>query len=133
MYGPGDVRVIDVPDPSLQKPTDALVRVVRACVCGSDLHPYHSMPVKPEGASMGHEFIGLVEEVGAEVRTLNAGDFVIAPFAISDGTCEFCQAALQTSCTAGGLEPSTRAGCSTRRSRWRTPPRAMRPWTSAPR
>ena len=63
MYGAGDVRVIDVPDPSIQQPTDALVRVVRACVCGSDLHPYHSMPADPAGAPMGHEFIGVVEEV----------------------------------------------------------------------
>jgi threonine dehydrogenase-like Zn-dependent dehydrogenase len=103
MYGAGDVRVIDAPDPSLRQPSDALVRVVRACVCGSDLHPYHSMPDTAQGRSMGHEFIGIVEEVGAEVATLNRGDFVIAPFAVSDGTCEFCRAGLQTSCAHGGF------------------------------
>ena len=103
MYGPGDVRVIDVPDPTLQQPGDALVRVVRACVCGSDLHPYHSMPDIPEGASMGHEFIGLVEDVGTEVTAVSRGDFVIAPFAVSDGSCEFCRAGLQTSCAHGGF------------------------------
>jgi threonine dehydrogenase-like Zn-dependent dehydrogenase len=103
MYGAGDVRVVDVPDPALQQPTDALVRVVRACVCGSDLHPYHSMPATPKGATMGHEFIGVVEEIGAGVYTLSRGDFVIAPFAVSDGTCEFCRAGLQTSCRHGGF------------------------------
>jgi threonine dehydrogenase-like Zn-dependent dehydrogenase len=103
MYGAGDVRVTDAPDPSVQQPTDALVRVVRACVCGSDLHPYHSMPDTPAGKSMGHEFVGVVEEVGSEVRAVRTGDFVIAPFAVSDGTCEFCRAGLQTSCLHGGF------------------------------
>ena len=90
MYGAGDVRVIDAADPVLQEPTDALVRVVRACVCGSDLHPYHSMPADLAGSSMGHEFIGVVEAVGDEVTTVRTGDFVIAPFAVSCGVCEFC-------------------------------------------
>ncbi|AZG47645.1 alcohol dehydrogenase catalytic domain-containing protein [Gordonia insulae] len=103
MYGAGDVRVVDVPDPSIQQPTDALVRVVRACVCGSDLHPYHSMPATPGGSPMGHEFIGVVEAVGADVTTLGVGDFVISPFAVSCGTCEFCRAGLQTSCLHGGF------------------------------
>jgi threonine dehydrogenase-like Zn-dependent dehydrogenase len=103
MYGAGDVRVTDAPDPTLQQPTDALVRVTRACVCGSDLHPYHSMPASAEGASMGHEFIGVVEAVGAEVSTLSPSDFVIAPFAVSCGVCEFCRAGLQTSCVRGGF------------------------------
>ena len=103
MYGAGDVRVIDVPDPTIQQPTDALVRVVRACVCGSDLHPYHSMPADEAGSPMGHEFIGVVEETGAEVTTLSPGDFVIAPFAVSCGQCEFCRVGLQTSCVNGGF------------------------------
>lgn len=103
MYGAGDVRVVDVPDPTIQQPTDALVRVIRACVCGSDLHPFHSMPADPAGSPMGHEFIGVVEEVGSEVTTLAKGDFVIAPFAWSCGNCEFCQAGLQTSCSNGGF------------------------------
>ena len=100
--GAGDVRVITAPDPKLQQPTDALVRVTRACVCGSDLHPYHSAPASAEGSSIGHELIGVVEEVGAEVTTVTPGDFVIAPFAISCGVCEFCRAGLQTSCVNGG-------------------------------
>jgi len=103
MYEAGDVRVIDVPDPAIQQPTDALVRIVNACVCGSDLHPYHNLPATPGGMSMGHEFIGVVEDIGSEVSTLRAGDFVIAPFAWSDGTCDFCLEGLQTSCRHGGF------------------------------
>ncbi|MGV1008366.1 MAG: alcohol dehydrogenase catalytic domain-containing protein [Dermatophilaceae bacterium] len=103
IYGAGDVRVIDVPEPILQAPTDAVVRVTRACVCGSDLHPYHSRVPDEAGASIGHEFIGVVEQVGADVTTLRPGDFVIAPFAVSCGQCEFCRAGLQTSCSNGGF------------------------------
>lgn len=101
MFGAGDVRVIEVPDPTLQEPTDAVVRIVRACVCGSDLHPYHGMDASTEGASMGHEFIGVIEETGSEVRSLTKGDLVISPFSFSDGTCEFCQEGLFTSCVHG--------------------------------
>jgi threonine dehydrogenase-like Zn-dependent dehydrogenase len=103
MYGAGDVRVENVPDPRLEQPTDALVRVVRACVCGSDLHPYHSMPSASAGTQMGHEFIGVVEEVGSEVTRIKPGDFVIAPFAYFDNTCEFCRGGLTTSCEHGGF------------------------------
>jgi threonine dehydrogenase-like Zn-dependent dehydrogenase len=103
MYGAGDVRVEELPDARLEAPTDALVRVVRACVCGSDLHPYHSMPASEQGTQMGHEFIGVVEEVGAEVATIRRGDFVIAPFAYFDNTCVFCREGLSTSCEHGGF------------------------------
>ncbi|WP_410787849.1 zinc-binding dehydrogenase [Kribbella sp. C-35] len=103
MYGAGDVRVVDVSDPIIKEPTDAIVRVVRACVCGSDLHPYHSMAATPDGKSMGHEFVGVVEDIGSSVATVKAGDFVIAPFAWSDGTCDFCREGLQTSCRHGGF------------------------------
>jgi threonine dehydrogenase-like Zn-dependent dehydrogenase len=103
IHGAGDIRVTDAPDPKIVKPTDALVQVTRACVCGSDLHPYHSAPTNPGGNSIGHELIGVVTNVGADVRTLAEGDFVIAPFAISCGVCEFCQAGLQTSCVNGGF------------------------------
>ena len=110
LFGAGDVRVIDVADPELQLPSDALVRIVRACVCGSDLHPYHNSPATAEGVSMGHEFIGVIEEVGADVRTLVPGDLVIAPFAFSDGTCGFCRVGLQTSCIHGGFWDSPGMG-----------------------
>jgi threonine dehydrogenase-like Zn-dependent dehydrogenase len=85
------------------------VRVVRACVCGSDLHPYHSMPAKAQGRPMGHEFIGVVEEVGSEVATIKRGDFVIAPFAYFDNTCEFCREGLTTSCVHGGFFSTAQA------------------------
>jgi threonine dehydrogenase-like Zn-dependent dehydrogenase len=102
MYGPGDVRVVTVPDARLVAPTDALLTVTRACICGSDLWPYKSMEPSATGRRMGHEFIGVVEAVGAEVRTIKPGDVVVAPFAWSDGTCVFCREGLQTSCLHGG-------------------------------
>ncbi|WP_198144232.1 alcohol dehydrogenase catalytic domain-containing protein [Parafrankia sp. EUN1f] len=102
MYGAGDVRVEDVPDAKLHEPTDAVVRVVLACVCGSDLHPYRSMSATGDGVPMGHEFIGVVEEVGAAVTGLAPGDFVVSPFAFSDNTCEFCREGFHTSCVHGG-------------------------------
>jgi threonine dehydrogenase-like Zn-dependent dehydrogenase len=102
MYGAGNVRVENVPDARIAAPTDALVRVTRACICGSDLWPYQKMETNAIGNRMGHEFIGIVEEVGREVRTVKKGDLVIAPFAISDGTCEFCHEGLHTSCLHGG-------------------------------
>ncbi|MDQ1128335.1 threonine dehydrogenase-like Zn-dependent dehydrogenase [Microbacterium sp. SORGH_AS 888] len=102
MYGAGDVRIETVPDPIIQAPTDAIVRTTRACICGSDLHPYHSLPETPEGLSMGHELIGVVEEIGTEVRSVKPGDFVIVPFAFSDNTCVFCREGLHTSCIHGG-------------------------------
>ncbi len=96
MYAAGDVRVEDVPDASISKPTDALVRVTRSCICGSDLWPYKSH--EGEAMRMGHEFIGVVEDVGSEVSTVKKGDVVVAPFVASDGSCVFCQEGLQTSC-----------------------------------
>ncbi|RYV49648.1 IMP dehydrogenase [Pengzhenrongella frigida] len=102
MYGAGDVRVENVPDPTIQAPTDAIVRVVLACVCGSDLHPYHGMPATGTGVPMGHEFLGVVEETGREVTTVRKGDFVISPFAFQDNTCQFCREGVQTSCVHGG-------------------------------
>ena len=103
MYSPGDVRMEQRPEPRIEQPTDAIVRIVRTCVCGSDLHPYHSIKPTATGATMGHELIGVVEEVGADVRTLRTGDFVIAPFAYSDGTCAYCREGLHTSCVHGGF------------------------------
>ena len=103
MYGAGDVRIEEVPDSSIVEPTDALVRITASCICGSDLHPYGSMSPDDGPAHMGHEFIGVVEDAGAEVTTLSRGDLVVAPFAYSDGTCRFCRAGLQTSCEHGGF------------------------------
>lgn len=103
MYGRGDVRVENVPDAHLKEPTDALVVVTRAAICGSDLWPYKGMPSGETGRRMGHEFIGIVEAVGKDVHKIKVGDLVAAPFAWSDGTCEFCQAGLHTSCLHGGF------------------------------
>jgi threonine dehydrogenase-like Zn-dependent dehydrogenase len=103
MYSAGDVRIEDVPDPSIVEPSDAIVRVTRGCICGSDLWPYASMQPSETGQSMGHEAIGVVEEVGAEVRTIKRGDVVVMPFAFSDGTCAFCHEGLHTACVHVGF------------------------------
>jgi threonine dehydrogenase-like Zn-dependent dehydrogenase len=102
MYRAGDVRVENVPDAAIINPTDAVLTVTRACICGSDLWPYKSMEPSETGRVMGHEAIGVVESVGADVRTVKPGDLVVMPFAWSDGTCEFCRKGLQTSCIHGG-------------------------------
>ena len=103
MYGAGDVRVETVPDARLSEPTDALVRITRSCICGSDLWPYKSMDPAEHGRRMGHEFIGIVEEVGGDVARVRRGDLVVAPFVYSDGNCEFCRDGLHTSCVHGGF------------------------------
>lgn len=110
MYGAGDVRVEDVPDARLVEPTDAVVRVVAGCICGSDLWPYGSMPADGHGRRMGHEFLGVVEDLGADVRGLRAGDLVVAPFVWADNTCDFCREGLQTSCRHGGMWGNTLDG-----------------------
>ena len=103
MYKAGEVRIANVPDARIINPTDALVKVTRACICGSDLWPYKKMEPSDTGVVMGHEAIGVVEDVGKDVRRVRRGDFVIMPFAWSDGTCEFCAKGLQTSCVHGGF------------------------------
>lgn len=102
MYGAGDVRIEDVPDARLIESTDALVRVTRAAICGSDLWPYKSMPRDDNGRRMGHEFIGIVEAVGADVERIKAGNLVLSPFLWSDGTCVFCRERLPSHCLHGG-------------------------------
>ena len=103
LHGAGDVRIEHVPDATLVHDTDAVIRVLRSCICGSDLWPYQSMPPNGPGLRIGHEAIGVVEAIGREVRTLRVGDAVIMPFAFSDGTCAFCDAHLHTSCVQGGF------------------------------
>jgi hypothetical protein len=102
MYGAGDVRVEDRPNPKIHEPTDAVVRVLRAAICGSDLWPYASMPATDQGRPMGHEFLGIIEEAGSQASGLSAGDLVISPFTWCDNTCDFCRKGLQTSCRHGG-------------------------------
>ncbi|WP_173864719.1 zinc-binding dehydrogenase [Streptomyces roseifaciens] len=103
MYGAGDVRVEERPDPRIRRPTDAIVRVVLSSVCGSDLWPYATMPASGQGKPMGHEFLGVVEEVGSRTAGLKAGDLVVTPFTFSDNTCDFCRKDLHTSCRSVGL------------------------------
>ncbi|MFI7153596.1 zinc-binding dehydrogenase [Nonomuraea sp. NPDC050022] len=102
MYSAGDVRVENRPDPKIQQPTDAIVRVVLSCVCGSDLWPYKSMPATGTGRPMGHEFLGVIEDTGSQARTLKTGDLVVTPFTYCDNTCDFCRKGLQPSCRHGG-------------------------------
>src|SRR5256712_8090142 len=103
MFGAGNVRIENVPDARLTEPSDAVVSVRRASICGSDLWPYRTMEHSEIGRRMGHEAIGVVEAVGADVRTIKVGDVVVMPFAYSDGTCIFCHEGLQTSCIRGGF------------------------------
>ncbi|KZX22551.1 putative zinc-type alcohol dehydrogenase-like protein YjmD [Rathayibacter tanaceti] len=110
MFGAGDVRIENVPDPKIQKPTDAIVRTVRSCICGSDLHPYHSLPASEQGTPMGHELIGIVEETGSAVSTVKKGDFVIVPFSFSDNTCSFCRDGFHTACKHGGFYGTPEVG-----------------------
>jgi threonine dehydrogenase-like Zn-dependent dehydrogenase len=103
IHGAGDVRIENVPDAALINPTDAVVRVTRACICGSDLWPYQKMAHSDAGQRIGHEAIGVVEATGKDVRSIKVGDFVVMPFAFSDGTCTFCHEHLYTSCVHGGF------------------------------
>ncbi|WP_426564528.1 zinc-dependent alcohol dehydrogenase family protein [Angustibacter sp. McL0619] len=101
IHGTRDIRLEDVPDPKLELPSDAVVRVVASCVCGSDLWPYRGVRPVKKPTRIGHEFVGVVEAVGGDVRTVRTGDFVIAPFALSDGTCPHCRNGIHTSCEHG--------------------------------
>jgi threonine dehydrogenase-like Zn-dependent dehydrogenase len=103
MHAARDVRLEDQPDPRIHKPTDAIVKVVAACVCGSDLWSYRGdNPIK-KPFPIGHEFVGIVEDVGSDVRSLREGDFVIAPFMYSDNTCPHCLIGIQSACSTGGF------------------------------
>ncbi len=101
--GPGEVSVETVPDSRIEDPRDAIVQIAAAGVCGSDLWTYRGQASVQPGVRIGHEFLGEVTEVGADVTTLKPGDWVVAPFRFSDGTCEFCRAGLQSSCEHGGF------------------------------
>jgi threonine dehydrogenase-like Zn-dependent dehydrogenase len=103
IYGAGDIRVDEVSDPELVDSTDAIVRVTRSCICGSDLWPYGSKDHTEHPDRIGHEFIGVIEDLGSDVTGLKKGDLVVAPFVWADNTCEFCREGLQTSCRHGGM------------------------------
>ena len=109
-HAPGDVRVENVPDSKIQQPTDVIARITHACICGSDLWFYRGLDQWQPGWRTGHEWMGIIEEVGSEVRNIKKGDRVLAPFAFSDGSCEFCGKGLQTSCVKGGFWGTTNDG-----------------------
>jgi threonine dehydrogenase-like Zn-dependent dehydrogenase len=98
MYAPGDVRVEERPDPTILQPTDAIIRLPATCICGSDLWPFRGLDPVDEPTPMGHEYVGVVEEVGDQVSTIKPGQFVVGSFFASDNTCEICRAGYQTSC-----------------------------------
>ncbi|MGH3688990.1 MAG: alcohol dehydrogenase catalytic domain-containing protein, partial [Microbacterium sp.] len=97
MHAPGDVRVEEREKPTITRPTDAVIRIAATCICGSDLWPYRGAN-EVDHAPMGHEYVGVVEKIGAEVQTLKVGDFVVGSFMASDNTCEICQAGYQSRC-----------------------------------
>ena len=102
MYAPGDVRVVERQDPKIVEPTDAIIRITATCICGSDLWPYRGVePV--DHTLMGHEYVGVVEDIGAAVQTVSVGDFVVGSFAVSDNTCEICRAGYQSRCVHGSF------------------------------
>src|SRR5260221_433628 len=98
LYAPGDVRFVERDDPRIIKPTDAIIRMSATCVCGSDLWPYRGFNPSAEPSPMGHEYCGIVEEVGREVTSVKPGQFVIGSFFASDNTCPICRAGYQSSC-----------------------------------
>lgn len=98
MYGPRDVRVEERADPTILESTDAVIRVAAACICGSDLWPYRGTDAVSEPTPMGHEYVGVVEEIGDDVRNVAVGDFVVGSFFASDNTCEICRAGYQSRC-----------------------------------
>lgn len=106
IHGPRDIRFGDVPDPQISAPTDAIVKVTAGCICGSDLWPYRGENPISEGSTIGHECVGIVEEVGSEVRDVRPGDFVVVPFVHCDNTCAHCRAGVQSACVEAGFTQS---------------------------
>lgn len=124
IHAPGDVRVEDRDDPKIIEPTDAVIRTVAACVCGSDLWRFRGVDAVTEPAAIGHEYVGVVQEIGAAVDRIKPGQFVVGGFYASDGSCPHCRAGYQFSC----VNKSGFDGCrpSTSGSRWPTAPCSRR-------
>src|SRR3954471_6577143 len=98
LHAPHDIRVDDRPDPRIEQPTDAIIRLSATCICGSDLWPYRGLDATDDPTPMGHEYCGIVEAVGSRVTTIRPGQFVVGSFWASDGTCELCRAGYQSAC-----------------------------------
>jgi threonine dehydrogenase-like Zn-dependent dehydrogenase len=109
IHAPGDIRLSEVPDPTIQEPTDAIVRVVAGCICGSDLWPYRGENPIDAGSTIGHECVGVIEEVGSAVQNFAPGDFVIVPFDHADNTCAHCQVGMHSVCDHLGFTVSGQA------------------------
>src|SRR6476659_333948 len=109
IHAPGDIRLSDVPDPTIEAPTDAVVRVVAGCICGSDLWPYRGANPITAGSTIGHEAVGVVEEIGADVRRIKKGDFVVIPFVHCDNPCPHCLAGMTSVCDHPGWTESGQA------------------------
>jgi len=109
IHGPQDIRLSEVPDPTIEADTDAIVRVVAGCICGSDLWPYRGFNDIVAGTTIGHECVGVIEEVGSAVTSFKPGDFVIVPFDHCDNTCVHCAAGMQAACTNLGFTQSGQA------------------------
>src|SRR5215212_11863616 len=103
LYEPGDVRVEERAEPTIIEPTDAIIRLSATCICGSDLWPYRGIEPITRPTPMGHEYVGVVEEIGSEVRNIKVGDVVVGSFVISDNTCEICRAGYQSRCVNGSF------------------------------
>jgi threonine dehydrogenase-like Zn-dependent dehydrogenase len=101
--GAFDIQVEQIPDAAILEPTDAVVRITHACICGTDLWPYRGQGQYQPGWQIGHEWMGIVEDIGSEVRTIRRGDRVIASYDFCDGTCEYCRKGLDSACVQGGL------------------------------
>jgi threonine dehydrogenase-like Zn-dependent dehydrogenase len=101
LHAPDDVRLEERDDPKIIEPTDAIIRLSATCICGSDLWPYRGIEPIERPTPMGHEYVGIVEEIGSEVKNVKVGDFVVGSFVISDNTCEICQAGYQSRCVHG--------------------------------
>src|SRR3954454_22096149 len=110
IHKPKDVRVEDVEDPRLEQPTDAVIRVTSTAICGSDLHMYNGLVPQPRPMALGHEFMGIVEDIGSEVGGLKRGDRVVVPFPIACGQCWFCRNALPTACENSNENYGPRGG-----------------------
>ena len=109
IHAPRDIRLSEVPDLTITAPTDAIIKVTAGCICGSDLWPYRGENDITAGSTIGHECVGVVEEVGSAVTSFKAGDFVIVPFCHSDNTCAHCRAGMQSACVHGGFTVSGQA------------------------
>jgi len=131
LHAPGDVRVDQRPDPRIEKPTDAVIRLSATCVCGSDLWPYRGIEKVDEPSPMGHEYVGIVEQVGADVQNVQPGQFVVGSFFASDNTCPICRAGYQSRCVHAELMGAIAPRPSTHASRWPTAPSSPPP-TSPP-